>query len=750
MRYRNLNVTVVLWVYVYVPTLTAAYWITCKEPRCGSARLKVVNNNKTPMPLFNTAKFNNNDEFRLSTDAIETYNPAVNTDDDAEFVEPVEMRSVRSSVQVESVPNTAISFTATTSDTTLHAILAASEEAAAAAAAAEASLFLSDLYAPSSSTTSNSIPTLTGFSSQREVELTSERQGVVGAIPDDSVVTAPSVTKVLMFAIPAMGVWLCNPLLSLIDTSAVGIWSGTVQQAALNPAVAVTDYSALLMAFLYTGTTNLIAAACVQDRNDSTAPRTSRTLIGVLQLSTLVGAGLGFILLFGAHTLLRALIGNDSMSPAVLDAARKYVRIRALGMPAAALIGSAQAACIGMQDIQSPLYVLLAAAIVNFVGDMIFVGSTHPWIGGAAGAAWATVFSQYSAAAMFIYWLRHNAATPNRIHPTNDNNTQPSKIVNVSNAILELMSSKPTLANKSRRKRFVESMRTFISPTVSEETVVSKSRSVDSGHTEQITNKETNSARGFLEGKLRKRDLISFPNQQTMLEFAPYVIPVTTTVIGRLSGYVAMSHVVSSSLGTVSMAAQQVIVSLFYCLCPIADSLSLTAQSFFPAISESAVGPNRSRAMKQTAAIFFKAGGVFGAVMVAAVSCIPFFSGFFTTDPNVRALVNMVVPYLMGFFAVHGIVCGSEGLLLGRKDLGFLGKMYAGFFAVVPYLMLRVKNSAVSAIENTSRINLTSVWKIFVGYQIFRAIAWSARLTYLQRQTELEAPLNKAAVTASS
>ena len=33
-------------------------------------------------------------------------------------------------------------------------------------------------------------------------------------------------------------------------------------------------------------------------------------------------------------------IGNDAISPAVFAAAMKYVRIRALGMPAAAVIGS--------------------------------------------------------------------------------------------------------------------------------------------------------------------------------------------------------------------------------------------------------------------------------------------------------------------------------------------------------------------------------------------------------------------------
>ena len=541
------------------------------------------------------------------------------------------------------------------------------------------------------------------------------------AILADTSVAAPSVAKVLLFAIPAIGVWLCNPLLSLIDTSAVGMLSGTIQQAALNPAVAVTDYSALLMAFMYTGTTNLMAAAQLQDRQDAAAPRTSATLVGVLKLSTFVGLGIGLFLLLGANTLLRTLIGNDGISPAVFDAAMKYVRIRALGMPAAALIGSAQAACLGMQDIQSPLYVLLAAAVVNFVGDMLFVGSTHPWIGGAAGAAWATVFSQYAAAAMFVYWLRHKGL-PKLPRPRS--HTPSTNKLNLSNAIFELMSPTATSAHTSRRKRFIDSVRSFLTPK------------------DQVPKKETKTTQGFLEGKLRKRDLLTFPSRRTLNDFAPFVIPVTLTVVGRLSGYVSMSHVVSSSLGTVSMAAQQVLVSLFYCLCPIADSLSLTAQSFFPAIHESAIGPNRSRAMKQTASTFFKAGGVFGAAMVAAVSFVPLLSGFFTADPHVISLVNMVVPYLMGFFAVHGFVCATEGLLLGRKDLGFLGRMYAGFFGIVPLLMLRVKTAALMAKES-GMINLTSVWKIFVGYQLFRASAWSVRVLFLQRQAEKEAPLNQ-------
>jgi hypothetical protein len=60
-------------------------------------------------------------------------------------------------------------------------------------------------------------------------------------------IEAPSVNKIILFAIPAIGIWLCGPLLSLIDTSAVGILAGTSQQAALNPAITITEDGALLV-----------------------------------------------------------------------------------------------------------------------------------------------------------------------------------------------------------------------------------------------------------------------------------------------------------------------------------------------------------------------------------------------------------------------------------------------------------------------------------------------------------------------
>jgi Na+-driven multidrug efflux pump len=612
-------------------------------------------------------------------------------------------------------------------DDTINLVLAASSEAVVRA---EETLSLSVTLNGVNSTLTDGLPVSSS--------MTSTTEGIPDILPASDVIgetttekiPAPSVGKILKFAVPAIGVWLCGPLLSLIDTSSVGMLSGTVQQAALNPAVAVTDYGALLVAFLFTATTNLIAAARESDRGaDGQMPVTTKTFIGALQMSTFVGVGLGAVLFLFAKQLLKAIIGNDGISPVVFAASMKYVKIRALGMPAAAVIGSAQAACLGLQDIRSPLYVLAVAAIVNFAGDMLFVGSTHPLIGGAAGAAWATVFSQYAAVAGFVYWLTHKPRESSK-----------ARVMDVSKAILEL-TGKPTSAGRSRQKKFADSIRSL---RFSE----AKKRKVRGGAQASVEEvpaepkKESKpaeksfSVRGFLKGGFRGRDLVKFPSREIVKEFSPYVLPVTSTQVGRVSGYVSMSHVVSSSLGMASMAAQQVIVSMFYCLTPVADSLSLTGQSFVPSIAGKKASKERANALRKTSINFAKAGGIFGALMVSAVGVMPFMLRFFTADPQVAALVKTVAPQLMGFFAVHGVLCAAEGILLGQKDLSFLGRVYAAYFAIVPYFMLRVKRAALAG---THSVGLQTVWTVFFGYQISRVAAWVLRVIMLQRRTDKEA-----------
>jgi len=124
-------------------------------------------------------------------------------------------------------------------------------------------------------------------------------------------------------------------------------------------------------------------------------------------------------------------------------------------------------------------------------------------------------------------------------------------------------------------------------------------------------------------------------------DFLPFVVPVTTTSVGRISGYMAMSHVASSTLGTYDMAGNQIVFSIFCCLIPFVDALSQVAQSFVPAVFEAKEkSQERATTLRKTISNFRKVGVGFGAVLVGLVACIPLISRYFTTDPMVLERVN--------------------------------------------------------------------------------------------------------------
>jgi len=525
----------------------------------------------------------------------------------------------------------------------------------------------------------------------------------------------PSISKIIKFTIPAIGIWLCGPILSLIDTSSVGLLSGTIQQAALNPAVALTDYTLILVAFMYTASTNLIASARESSANSQNT--TAKTLVNSMQLSIYVGLFAGTVLTAFTTNLLQWIIGNESLHVGVFETAKKYVRIRALGMPAAVAIGSAQAACIGMKDVRSPLYVLFTAAVVNLFGDVLMVPLSSPWLGGASGAAWATVFSQYVALFAFIKWFTGKTGKESKLQNADGNDVEK---VNISDAILELTGE--SKEGKSRRRQFREGLRNFRC-----------SSSEKQSQEKQQERKEFFSTKGFLRGKFSFGQLVQGLTLKEAKAFWPYFIPVTTTSIGRVSVYVTMSHIVASALGTNSMAAHQIIVSFFYCLCPIADSLNLTAQSFIPPIYEKKPGQLRNKALKTARDNFYKVGLVFGGVMASAILTIPIIGKMFTADPLVLMEVNSVIPSLLGWFIVHGCVTASEGLLLGQKDLGFLAKQYVLYFFAVPLMLLPVKRAALAG---CTAGGLKRMWNITFRYNVVRLISHSMRLFYLQRRGE--------------
>ncbi|PKI38583.1 hypothetical protein CRG98_041016 [Punica granatum] len=130
--------------------------------------------------------------------------------------------------------------------------------------------------------------------------------------------------KVAKFAGPATGLWVCGPLMSLIDTAVIGRGS-SLELAALGPGTVICDYMGYWFMFLSIATSNMVA-------------------------TSLAG------------------------------------QIRGLAWPAVMLGCIAQSASLGMKDSWGPLKALAVATAVNGIGDVVLCSVLHFGIAGAAWA----------------------------------------------------------------------------------------------------------------------------------------------------------------------------------------------------------------------------------------------------------------------------------------------------------------------------------------------------------------------------
>ena len=246
-------------------------------------------------------------------------------------------------------------------------------------------------------------------------------------------------------------------------------------------------------------------------------------------------------------------------------------------------------------------------------------------------------------------------------------------------------------------------------------------------------------ARGILASKYKPSSILklsSLRKNKTTKKFLPFLVPVTTTSIGRVSGYLTMSHVASSALGTLDMAAHQIAISIFCCLSPLVDALNTVAQSFVPSIFARPKSKQRALALRKTSLNFAKVGALAGLTIVTLVTCgVPFLSRLFTTDPRVLSRVRNAIPGIAIFLGFDGLMSIGEGTLLGHKDLAFLRNSYATFFFLVPAFMLRLKRKALNGIP----VGLGTMWGTFSAYEVVRTVMWLTRVAYLQWKTESEA-----------
>lgn len=225
--------------------------------------------------------------------------------------------------------------------------------------------------------------------------------------------SAVSKREMLKFALPALGIYLANPLMGNIDNAFVGHFSGTAELAALGPGqVLANNFFFLFAAILNSATTGLVARAWAGGSGDSPAKRVRENLAHTLNVAFVIGVALTAFYAFCSPWAL----GKLGVPPAILDKASLYARITGLTSWAGLAQGVCLSALLATRDAVTPLKVVASAQVLNLLGDYLLC--CWPLRLGIAGAATATALSTLLSFSLMLLSMRKKQFLPRPRLPT--------------------------------------------------------------------------------------------------------------------------------------------------------------------------------------------------------------------------------------------------------------------------------------------------------------------------------------------
>ena len=194
----------------------------------------------------------------------------------------------------------------------------------------------------------------------------------------------PRYRKLTVYTLATVAVWMAEPLLSLVDTTVVGLTQGatsTVQVASMGPATTLFDSVLYGCWFLAVATTSQVAQALAKEDY-----RELQTVVrNVLGVSLTLGLGVTTFLMLAGPAFLSCMVQSSASAAPLVHYASQYTRIRALVAIPAIASQVLQSTCLATLDVRTPAIAVLVASVVNIVGDSLLSPTM-----GVAGAAWAT------------------------------------------------------------------------------------------------------------------------------------------------------------------------------------------------------------------------------------------------------------------------------------------------------------------------------------------------------------------------
>ena len=209
--------------------------------------------------------------------------------------------------------------------------------------------------------------------------------------------SGPVLPLMLRFCLPILLGNILQQFYNMVDAAVVGHYVGTNALAAVGATGALTF---LIIGFV----DGMCAGFCIpvaQSFGAGDASMMRRCVMNIVWL------GIFFSVLLTSCTslLLGTMLDLMDFPEDIYDDSFRYLRVIFLGIPATIAYNTQAGLMRSMGNTRTPLLVLICAALVNVLLDLVFVCGLNL---GVMGAAMATIFSQImSAAVCFIYIYRN-------------------------------------------------------------------------------------------------------------------------------------------------------------------------------------------------------------------------------------------------------------------------------------------------------------------------------------------------------
>jgi len=489
--------------------------------------------------------------------------------------------------------------------------------------------------------------------------------------------SALSFLSIIRFLTPTLALWIAPPIMSLIDTSVVGRYCGSVDLAALGPGCTLVDSTSYLFMFLATATTNLVATARAEGREDDA----DRAIGESLFLSLCSGLMLSTLILLFGQTLLRLIAGKESLN--VVPSATKYALVRSLGQPATIFASVSRASFLADKDTAGPLVSVSLAFMGNAIGTYVLVKYAGM---GIVGAAIGTLLADVSAALFLFRRMKKMRLEKFR-------NKQQGQV---------------------EEESIVNNVSTTTATDILDETKAKTSSQTEGSQSDTTTTINTTPP-----------PLIVVPTSSNLKNFLQYAAPIFFTILGKSVVYNGVSLAVGR-INSLALAAHQVLLRSFFFWTPVGDSVGMTSQVFLPSIlaQEKKTGIPKHGAKRA----LFLSGVISGGIAATLAGWLPTGGvSLFTSDEKIIELLKITAPVLSYSVLMHAIALTCEGMLLAQKDLKFLSRSYVLTTIITAAVLM-------SPLRPTT---LGASWWILALFQGGRALQFSLRTVWLSRRRHL-------------